>query len=218
MTTTDCYYKKVCSNECSPNCLRLIMFNKLLELSNLPEMYQHDIPIYSTKYDQERYIQLDAIKNDIKSFVDNGKNLYICSKSCGNAKTSWSSKLMLSYFDKIWDKSFDIASGIFVNIPTFLIDLKNFNDRPEYISNIKDAKLVIWDDLAFSRLTDYEHEQLLQYIDYRIANKKSNIYTSNITSYEMLVEAVGHRLASRIYNCSEVIEFMSDDFRAGGNL
>lgn len=199
-------------------CMRYIQFSRLLELSNLPAMYWKPIKIYGVDEDMDVYQTLDQIKNRINEFVQKGENLYICSKTCGNAKTTWAAKLMLKYFNNTWQNSYDVTRGLFVNVPTLLIDIKNFNNRPEYIDRIKDADLVIWDDLAFGRLTDYEHEQLLQFIDYRIANNKSNIYTSNITDYETLKSSVGGRLASRIFNGSTVIEFKSDDFRAGGKL
>lgn len=218
MKKADCNYKDVCNNKCTDNCIRYIQFSRLLELSNLPKLYRKPITICAVDDDYEAYTRLDAIRKDIKNFVQNGKNLYICSTTCGNAKTTWSTKLLLKYFDIMWPNSYDITRGLFVHIPTLLIDLKKFDNRPEYIDRIKDADLVIWDDLAFSKLTDYEHEQLLQFIDYRIVNNLSNIYTSNIVNYDDLKTTVGGRLASRIYNGSERIEFVSNDFRAGGNL
>ena len=212
----DCVYKKVCTMDCSVSCIRYIQVKRLLELSNLPEMFKTPITLYQVEKDLAAYKKLAEIKNDIKKFVEKGKNLYICSSICGNAKTSWASKLMLKYFDLSWEKSYDITRGLYVHVPTLLIDLKNFNNRPEYIDRIKEADLVIWDEIACSLLSNYEHEQLLQFIDYRISTKKSNIYTSNMCKLDSLVTNIGGRLASRVYNNSDVIEFFSNDFRAGG--
>ena len=156
---------------------------------------------------------------DIDNFVKSGKNLYICSTTPGNAKTTWAAKLMLNYFNKVWPNSYDTTRGLFVHIPTLMLDLKKFDAIPEYINRIKDADLVIWDDLAATnKLTEYEHEQLLQFIDYRIQNELSNIYTSNITDPTMLIQNIGARLASRVYTGSKIITFIAKDFRAGGNL
>lgn len=215
----DCFYKKVCTNKCTVDCERFRCFNNQLDMSNLPNMYKTPITIYRVDADGDIYDKLNEYKGDkLVKFIQKGKNLYICSTTCGNAKTTWAAKIMLRYMNETWRKSYDFPRGVFVNIPTFLIDIKNFDNRPEYIDRIKEADIVIWDDLAFSKLTDYEHEQLLQFIDYRIANNKSNIYTSNITDYETLKSMVGGRLASRIYNGSIVYEFKSDDFRAGGKV
>ena len=213
MKNEKCLYKDVCQNECQQACIRYIQMNRLLELSNLPQCFQKPITIYSTDNDRDEYIKLSKIKSNIEEFVKSGKNLYICSTTCGNAKTTWATKLMLKYFDCTWPNSYDMTRGLFVHVPSLLLDLKKFGNIPEYISRIKDADLVIWDDLAFNKLTEYEHEQLLQYIDYRLCSSKSNIYTSNLITLEDLKKHVGGRLASRVYNGSTQIIFTSPDFR-----
>ena len=187
-------------------------------MSNLPKNFQKPIKIVSTDADRPAYIELSKIKKDIVSFVNKGKNLYICSKTCGNAKTSWAVKLMLKYFDETWHNSYDVTRGLFVHVPSLLLDLKNFNNMPEYVDRIREADLVIWDDIAFGSLSDYDHEQLLQFIDNRVANGKSNIFTSNVTSGKELESLIGSRLASRVYSGSKVIEFSSGDFRVGGKV
>ena len=73
--------------------------------------------------------------------------------------------------------------------------------------------MVIWDDIGFNKTTDYQREQLMLFIDSRITDGKSNIYTSNIYSYEALANKVGDRVASRAYKSSEVIRLYGKDFR-----
>lgn len=214
----NCIYKSVCKNKCSDSCIRYIQFNRLLELSNLPKIYKKPIKIYSVEKDHDAYCKLNDIGNDIVNFVENGNDLYICSTTPGNAKTTWAAKLMLKYFNKTWPNSYDITRALFVHVPTLLLDLKKFDNMPEYINRIKDADLVVWDDIAINKLTEYEHEQLLQFIDYRILNEFRNIYTSNIVDIKTLIFMVGGRLASRIFNNSTIIKFISDDFRAGGKV
>lgn len=218
MNISNCLFKSVCTNTCSEQCMRLIQFNRLLELSNLPLAYQKRIVLHEPKEDAEAFATLNNIRVSITDFVKEGKCLYICSSNCGNAKTSWATRLMLRYFSENWKNSYDITRGLFVHIPTLLIDLKKFENRPEYIDRIKDADLVVFDDLAFSRLTDYEHEQLLQFIDYRVSNNLSCIFTSNIVDYNTLAQCVGGRIASRIYNGAKVVTFKAKDFRIGRNL
>ena len=125
---------------------------------------------------------------------------------------------MLKYFDKTWPNSYDVTRGLYIHVPTLLLEIKNFGNIPEYVSRIKEADLVVWDDIALAKLSEYEHEQLLQFIDSRIANTKSNIYTSNIVNADELANYVGSRLSSRIYSNSKVIEFKSGDWRVGGKL
>ena len=216
-----CLYKNVCSkintDMCSNSCVRYLQINRLIELSNLPELYKTPIVLHSeyAKDDLTSFKILSEIRKNIVNFVQEGKNLYICSRHCGNAKTSWATKLMLKYFDQTWQNSYDYTRGLYVHVPTLLADLKKFDNRPEYIDRIIDADLVIWDDLAtkINRLSEYEHEQLLIFIDSRVANKKSNIYTSNVTSDIELSSNVGSRLTSRVYNSSEIIQLVSSDYR-----
>jgi len=218
MKLQDCLYKKICTNKCSETCIRYLQMNRLLELSNLPAKYQTPVKIISVDEDRPSYIELAKIKDNIEDFISKGKNLYICSSTCGNAKTSWAVKLMIKYFDRMWPNSYDITRGLYVHVPTLLLDIKNFGNIPNYVSRINEADVVIWDDIAFSKLTEYEHEQLLQFIDNRMASGLSNIYTSNITDANELANYVGNRLSSRIYSSSKVIEFKAGDWRVGGKL
>ena len=72
--------------------------------------------------------------------------------------------------------------------------------------------LVIWDDIAAGKLSDYDHTNLLTYIDQRKLNGKSNIYTGNLDRSE-LTDAVGNRLKSRIWNDSSTVQIFGKDRR-----
>lgn len=215
----ECVFNKTCSSAttdiCTSSCIRYIQFNRLLELSNLPESYYKPIKLndtYITDNDKEMFDKLNSI--DMLEFVKEGKNLFICSNGCGNGKTTWAIKLMQRYFYKSWQNSYDITRGIFVKVTKLLNDMRNFEDIPEYTTRVKDADLVIFDDLGSDRLTDFGHEQLIQIIDYRLDHNLSNIYTSNITKSEDLITKIGARLTSRTFNSSKVITFDSRDYRS----
>ena len=72
--------------------------------------------------------------------------------------------------------------------------------------------MVIWDDIGANKLSDYDHTQLLTYIDQRKLNLKSNIYTGNL-NYDQLMNTVGARLTSRVWNDSTVVELVGVDRR-----
>ena len=74
------------------------------------------------------------------------------------------------------------------------------------------ADLVVWDDIATKSATVFEAEHLLSYIDTRINDNKSNIYTSNLDANE-IQEKLGPRLYSRIVNYSTEIELNGKDKR-----
>ena len=213
-----CWYGQVCRQECSDSCVRYNEVKYLMDSSGIPKAQQTPkklIPL--NQEDKEVFIRLKDIKDNIVDFINNGKNLYLCSDSPGNSKTSWGFKMMLKYIDSIWSGNGFRTRCLFIHVPTFLQQLKNFENplSEEYKEKIKTCDLVFWDDIAASKLTDYEYNQLLAFIDARMLEDKSNIYTSNIVSKEMLETIIGGRLTSRIYGQSEVLTITADDMREG---
>ena len=62
-------------------------------------------------------------------------------------------------------------------------------------------------------LTAYDYGQFAIYLNYRVQVGLSNIFTSNFTTLEQLSGAIGDKLASRVYNTSEIIELEGRDMR-----
>lgn len=188
-----------------------------MDNSGIPKSKQRSIPL-DAGIDYEKFVTLNSIKNNIVELVDSGDfNLYICSNETGNGKTSWAIKILLKYFDQIWAGNGFNIRGMFVHVPTLLSKLKNF-DNPlltEYKDNLSKVDLIIWDDIASTKLSEWDISQLLILIDSRILESKMNIYTGNLTSYNALEKALGSRLASRIWNCSAVVELKGKDRRYG---
>lgn len=217
MNIQSCWYKRICTEQCSENCIRYKLMYSLFKQSNLPEALWNYKELICHEKDLQVYKQLQAKSDAILNFIYAGNNLYIYSENCGNGKTTWAIRLMYSYFDKIWHKSCFDCKALFVSVPKFLYnckrsisqDVKGFEELCNLISEVD---LVIWDDIGEMKASDYEHQILFQYIDDRINSKKSNIYTSN-KNKEQLEDVLGVRLASRIYNCSECIEFLEEDKR-----
>lgn len=217
MNIQSCWYKRICTEQCSENCIRYKLMYSLFKQSNLPEALWDYKELICHEKDLQVYKKLQAKSDAILNFIEAGNNLYIYSENCGNGKTTWAVRLMYSYFDKIWHKSCFDCKALFVSVPKFLYnckrsisqDVKGFEELCNLISEVD---LVIWDDIGEMKASDYEHQILFQYIDDRINSKKSNIYTSN-KNKEQLEDVLGVRLASRIYNCSECIEFLEEDKR-----
>lgn len=217
MNIDTCWYKRVCTEKCTENCIRYKLMYSLFKQSRLPEAQWDYKYLVCNGADLSNFTQLKAKSESILNFIASGNNLYIYSANCGNGKTSWAIRLMYSYFDKIWHKSCFDCKALFVSVPKFLYnckrsisqDVKGFEELCNLINAVD---LVIWDDIGEMKASDYEHQILFQYIDNRINSKKSNIYTSN-KNKEQLEDVLGVRLASRIYNCSECIEFVEEDKR-----
>ena len=212
-----CAFKEVCTK--SPcdgeSCIRFLEYHKLLELSKIPKAYIPYKELQAPASDWDAYDQLRDIQDDILNFVKSGKSIYLWSKQCGNAKTTWVIKLMKAYFGKIWAGNAFRLRGYFIHVPTFLQRLKDNisekNDILEVKEAIRSADLVVWDDLAVKAVSEFELEVLLSLLDERISNAKSNFVTGN-SSRQVMESMLGKRITSRIFD-STVIEFKGKDMR-----
>lgn len=211
----DCWYKSVCTYEPCTNCIRYVEMKYLMEHSGLSKKRQKPIRL-SDDYDRKAFRVLDEIRLDIVNFVKDGESLYLYSETTGNGKTSWAIKLLLRFFDQIWAGNGFRQRGYFISVPSFLNQAKNFEDnkaRQKLLKTLSTVDLVVWDDIASTKLSDYDIQQLLIIIDQRIADGLANIYTGNITSRAKLEIALGDRLTSRIWNTSTLVEFKGKDRR-----
>ena len=210
-----CWYKEVCKNKQCDSCIRYAEMKYLMDNSGIPVKKQYPQRLEAAKCDIDSFSVLAEIKDDIEQFVANGENLYIMGENTGNGKTSWAIKLMLKYFDCIWAGNGFNVRGYFQHIPTLLNTLKDFSTAHTTLkSTLENADLVIWDDIASARLTDYDVTQLLLFIDQRELKGLANIYTGNITDRNALIKMLGNRLASRVWNSNTtVVEIKGKDRR-----
>ena len=217
----DCWYAKTCKNYdtdiCNNSCIRYSEMNYLITSSNIPKGKQFKNELIAQPIDLANFKLLNEIKKDVINFVNDGENLYIYSQYFGNGKTTWAIKIMQSYFDKVWLGNGFTQKGLFIHVPSFLTKFKEvINKKDEDFEDMKkqllEVDIVIWDDIAAGKLTDYDHTNLLTYIDQRKLNGKSNIYTGNLDKEELL-KALGNRLTSRVWHDSTVIELKGKDRR-----
>lgn len=223
MAETCWLYDKCNHRDCDKDfCLRKYKLDYLYSNSLLSNTQRKPFTLFVDQdgTDLAEFQQLAEIQKNIEEFVATGKNLYLHSSNCGVGKTSWAIKLMQAYFDKIWAKTPLMCRALFVNVPRFLLAIKdsisNKNEYADFIrENIMNADLVVWDDISAKMGSDYEINYLLSLIDGRIALGKSNIYTSNANRQEIYT-SLGNRLASRICQFSTDIEFHGADKRGFG--
>jgi len=193
----------------------------MLEHSNIPKKKWCPMKLTADDCDFDAFVRLADIKTDIVDFVNTGKNLYIYSPHTGNGKTSWSLKMLMNYFDKIWAGNGLKARGLFIYVPEFLARCKDFKTYDEQFENLKklipEVDLVVWDDIGSTMISNYDLSQMLMFIDRRILEEKSNIYTGNLGEAE-LKQVFGDRLASRVWKASEVVTLQGKDMRNYGSL
>ena len=223
-----CYLQSTCwkfqnkDAECKHStifCPRQFRINYLFDqsLMSMKQRQHKPLRLDEDGKDRDAFNKLKSIEDNIEKFVETGTNLYIHSLISGNGKTEWSLRLLQSYINKIWFKSDLRCRVLFVNVPRYLISLKESITTPcDYVDHIKkhifDADIVVFDEIGIKAATTFEFENLLNFINTRLDLGKSNIYTSNLTTQE-LNDRLGSRLYSRILHMSVDIEFKGSDKR-----
>lgn len=202
--------------EYNPNNLR---FQEMLYMINASGVPKKAIGMKLTPdgVDYEQFVRLANIQDNIAEFVSDGHNLYLHSQTCGNGKTTWAIKLLLQYFNEVWACNNFKERGLFINVPTFLTKIKTVIGSPDekfedFRKLIDEVDIVVWDDIASTKLSDFDYNTLLTYIDKRTLECKCNIYTGNVSPHE-LEKYIGQRLTSRVLNHSAVIELKGADKR-----
>lgn len=221
-----CVFSDVCKKpECNfHTCLRYNEFYYLIETSNVPvkKIRPENLKLIPEEVDLQTFNELKTIKDNIINFVNSGNNLYLYSNRCGNGKTTWALKLLMSYFNKIWIGNGFRPRGLFINVPKFMNDLRNnITLKNEKTENLKKliplVDIVVWDDIGAVNIKEYDHLVLLSYIDERVLEGKCNIYTGNLGGPN-LEKVLGQRLFSRVYNNSINMELFGADRRLDGHF
>ena len=216
-----CWLFDVCNHiDCKGFCLRRFKLDCLYNeaLVSMKQRTRVPLRLDADKLDKDNFDYLASIERNIEKFVSDGGSLYIYSSTTGNGKTSWALRMIQAYLNRIWYDSELRCRALFINVPRYLLALKdNISERSDYVSHIKanalDADLVVWDEVGTKGLTQFEHENILNIINARIDLGKANIYTSNLSDEELHM-AVGDRLYSRIAILSDGIELLGSDKRA----
>lgn len=215
-----CWYEDVCGlrgDVCGPTCVRYAEMLNLFQMSNIPRYRWYPEKLVPGSGDRNSFLYLRDIKEDIRNWVNEGNNLYLFSETFGNGKTSWAVKLMAAYFNQVWRGNCFRTRGIFISVPEFFDrERLRMNNEDEDFKRIRqsllDCDLVIWDDVSSVKMSDYSSATFFNFVDARVIANRSNIFTGNLGE-DRLKDFVGGRLASRIWNTSDIIEFVGEDRR-----
>lgn len=186
-------------------------FNSFYRESELPSQYLFDeIHLTPAAIDKGAFEALKKIWNRVECVFSHSKgSLYLCSHNVGNGKTSWAIKLMRHYM--IECACYYDLKCYFISVPKLLTlkrqsieDITAKQELNETVRLIKADHLVIFDDLAMTRLTEADELFLFDIIDDRYMRGKGAIYTSNVYPAE-LSSMIGDRMADRIVNDEKTI-------------
>lgn len=205
---------KAHTDKCKDPCWRQREYYFLLDNSNLPERHKTDTPLYAADIDLPVFEYLAYVRDNMLKFVEGGNNLVIRG-STGTGKTCWSTKLLRAYLAQRSIGNEYNLRAIFMNIPSFVIELKKSFSSDETF-NIKEFKklrdsmlyldLLILDDIGAVKLDkDYIHDEIYTIVNTRCDKGLSTIYTTNLTESE-LTDCLGVRVANRVIGNSVVVE------------
>ena len=110
------------------------------------------------------------------------------------------------------DKGYKV---LVTNFPKIVNELQSTFEKQEYIDNLVGFDLLVIDDLASERRTEYMDEMVTNVIDSRYRNGKTVIITTNLTADEMVYseDVNRQRIYSRLYEMCVFYEVKGDDRR-----
>jgi DNA replication protein DnaC len=139
-----------------------------------------------------------------------GRGLYFCG-GVGTGKTHLAVAVMQEIIRR------KRVPSLFVTIPELLDNLRGAYNDPardldEWMDAVKNADLLILDDLGSEKATTWVQERLFVIVNHRYREALPTIFTSNIGP-EALPSQLGQRTASRIIAMCEGVELEGADYR-----
>lgn len=192
--------------------------NQLFELSGLPKKYFEPQLLVERKADSECWQWLEDVRSNIVEEVQSGLSIVIASSTVGNGKTSWAVRLLQRYLAETALDGRMVEKGMFVVSAQLLTEFGDFNyfqtmqEFLERFERLKTCDLLVIDEIGGGSLTKASYPYLYDLVNYRVDNNLSTIYTTNYSDEE-IINLLGQRLYSRIFDTSVVLEFEADNVR-----
>lgn len=141
---------------------------------------------------------------------ESGRGLYFCG-DVGTGKTHLAVAVMN------WLIEEKKVPSLFVTVPELLDNLRGAYSDPsrnldEWMDSVKNANLLILDDLGSEKVTPWVQERLFVIVNYRYQESLPTILTSNIAPDDLAAQ-MGARTASRIIAMCDWIALEGDDYR-----
>lgn len=192
-------------------------FNSILLESGLPSRFHRPQTLILRQADRESWEYLEEVREDVVENVQNGSNIVLISSNVGNGKTSWAARLLQRYLAETALDGNLTCKGKFINCATLLSSLADFNyintaEFSDEFKILKTCELLVLDEIGAGRLNKVSYPYFYEIINYRIDNQLSIISTTNYKEEE-LVEFLGERLYSRLFDLATVVEFVASNVR-----
>ncbi|WP_219973659.1 ATP-binding protein [Rubrobacter xylanophilus] len=156
---------------------------------------------------------LEKVESYLKNWEENreqGRGLYFCG-GVGTGKTHLAVAVMNELIQR------RRVPSLFVTVPELLDNLRGAYNDPgrdldEWMDAVKNAELLLLDDLGAEKANEWVRERLFVIINHRYRETLPTIFTSNIGPEE-LPRQLGERTASRIIAMCEGVELEGPDYR-----
>lgn len=152
------------------------------------------------------------MRKDINNYID--KSLYLFGKQ-GVGKTTKATFILKKYVRKYCKKESAITPPVkFISMPELIFKLQyDMDSRRRNIHNTKISQgLLILDDFAVSKITEFVIQTSYLIIDYREKNNLNTIITSNL-NLDQIEKRYNPRLSSRIAGMCEIEKMTGKDKR-----
>ena len=215
------------NQKCS--CFKQKIINYLYKQSNLSNLLSSqnfdtfDFIYYSDKIDKEhKESPKQNMQNIYKTCLDFSKNFdksfrnLLFTGTTGLGKTFLSSCIAKDLLDKGKTVYYQTAFKIFDLLEEYQFN-KSTNFNKEDLNMLFDTDLLIIDDLGAEFINSYTKSEFFNIINSRILNNKKTIISTNFNMNELL-SMYSERVASRIVENYEILDFFGDDIRIKKNL
>ncbi len=139
-----------------------------------------------------------------------GKGLYLCG-DVGTGKTHLAVAVMNELITK------KRVPSLFVTVPELLDNLRGAYNDPgrdldEWMAAVKNADLLVLDDLGSERVTEWVQERVFVVVNHRYREVLPTLFTSNIGPKDLAAK-LGERTASRIISMCDWVSLEGEDYR-----
>lgn len=139
-----------------------------------------------------------------------GRGLYFCG-DVGAGKTHLAVAVMNELITR------KRVPSLFVTVPELLDNLRGAYNEPgrdidEWMAAVKNADLLVLDDLGSERVTEWVRERIFVIVNHRYREALPALFTSNIGPKDLAAQ-LGERTASRIISMCVWIDLEGEDYR-----
>jgi len=188
--------------------------NSLRERSGLTKrLRRHTFANFKPYVSQSAAKAVEKVEEYLGDWEENreeGLGLYLCG-GVGTGKTHLAVAVMTELIKR------KRVPSLFVTVPELLDNLRGAYNDPgrdidEWMDAVKNADLLVLDDLGAEKPNPWVRERLFVIVNHRYRESLPTIFTSNIGPKD-LAEQLGERTASRIIEMCDWIALEGDDYR-----